>query len=67
MWGEAGRRGRNWRVEETGLDLGRKERAERHRRLKEERTGALEERRLSGLAQRQEAAIAASAAVGKRA
>lgn len=66
MWGEAGRRGRNWRVEEAGLDLGRTERAERHRRLKEERTGALEERRLSGLAQRQEAAIAASAAVGKR-
>ncbi|CAG8977237.1 hypothetical protein HYALB_00007933 [Hymenoscyphus albidus] len=66
MWGEGGRRGRNWRVEEPLLDLGRKERAERHLRLKVERSRALEERRQSGLAGRQEAAIAASTAVGKR-
>ena len=38
----------------------------RHRRLKEERLGALEERKMNLLQQRQEAAIAASTALGKR-
>jgi magnesium transporter len=45
MWGEAGRRGRNWRIAEEDLGVGRRERIERQRRLKEERLGALEERR----------------------
>jgi len=62
MWGEAGRRGRNWRVEEGELDIGRRERFERQRRLKEERFGALEDRRTHYLHQKQESAMLAAAA-----
>lgn len=61
MWGEDGRKGRNWRVADGELDLGRRERNERHRRLKEERLGALEERQKLMLAH--EAAIAEAAAL----
>ena len=47
MWGESGRRGPNWRhagsTMKNELDIGRNERMERHRRLKEERLMALEE------------------------
>lgn len=66
MWGEAGRRGRNWRVADGedihGLEVGRRERAERNRRLKEERGSALEEMRGQVLKQRQEMVIAANKA-----
>lgn len=63
MWGEDGRKGRNWRVADGELDLGRRERNDRHRRLKEERLGALEERQKLMLAH--EAAIAEAAALKK--
>jgi magnesium transporter len=66
MFAEAGAKGREWITDDTGLQLGRRERELRHRRLKEERHGALEERRMSLLQQRQDAAIAASAALVKR-
>lgn len=59
MWGEAGSKGRNWRVAEEDLGVGRRERNERQRRLKEERLGALEERRQK---QHETGLIAASAA-----
>ncbi|TVY47215.1 Mitochondrial inner membrane magnesium transporter [Lachnellula occidentalis] len=70
MWGEAGRKGRNWRVAEEDLGVGRRERNERQRRLKEERLGALEERRqkqhetgvvAASVAHRENAAAAARA------
>ena len=58
MWGESGRRGPNWRHAESAmkseLDIGRNERMERHRRLKEERLMALEEQRGNLMRQRQE-------------
>ena len=66
MFGESGTRGRDWRNDDSGLDLGRRDRHERHRRLKEERLGALEESRMNLLQQRQEAAVVASAALGKK-
>jgi magnesium transporter len=66
MFAESGTKGRDWITDDTGLQLGRREREMRHRRLKEERLGALEERRMNLLQQRQEAAITASAALGKR-
>ena len=44
MWGESGRRGPNWRHAESSmkgeLDLGRRDRYERQRRLKDERASA---------------------------
>jgi magnesium transporter len=47
MWGESGRRGPNWRHAESSmkgeLDLGRRDRFERQRRLKDERASAHEE------------------------
>lgn len=50
MWGESGRKGPNWRHAEGNvngeLDLGRRDRAERQRRLKQERASAHEEIRL---------------------
>jgi len=58
MWGEGGRRGRNWRDE----DLANRERGERSRRLKEERFEALEERRADIIKQKHDLAIAAAAA-----
>lgn len=62
MWGESGRRGPNWRHAESGvkgeLDVGRRERFERHRRLKEERASAQEDI----LQQRLDLAMAAKAA-----
>ena len=61
MWGESGRRGPNWRHAESAmkseLDIGRNERMERHRRLKEERLMALEEQRGNVMKQRQELAM----------
>jgi magnesium transporter len=61
MWGEAGRRGRNWRVAEGELEIGRRDRIERQRRLREERSGALEDRRSSYLHQKHESAMIAAA------
>ena len=61
MWGEAGRRGRNWRIAEEDLGIGRRERIERQRRLKEERLGALEERRQK----QHETGVIAAAAVAR--
>ena len=71
MWGESGRRGPNWRhagsTMKNELDIGRNERMERHRRLKEERLMALEEVRGHVLKQKQEQAMMAAAhAKGKR-
>lgn len=44
MWGESGRRGRNWRMaDHRELDLGSRDRLERSRRLREERLGARED------------------------
>lgn len=47
MWGESGRRGPNWRHAENNmkgeLDVGRRDRYERQRRLREERASAHEE------------------------
>jgi magnesium transporter len=68
MWGEGGRRGRNWRDEDLvnrELEAGRKERYERARRLKEDRIAALEDGRLQLLQQRQDHAMAAAAAAKK--
>lgn len=52
MWGEGGRRGRNWREESHDralvnkeIEAGRRERLERHQRLKDERFGAIEDMR----------------------
>lgn len=63
MWGESGRRGPSWRHAESGmkgeLDLGRRERFERHRRLKEERASAHEDMR-GHLLQQKELAMVAS-------
>jgi magnesium transporter len=65
MWGESGRRGPNWRhagsAMKSELDIGRNERMERHRRLKEERLMALEEVRGNIMKQRQEMAMMAAA------
>ncbi|KAE9380194.1 cora-domain-containing protein, partial [Stipitochalara longipes BDJ] len=60
MWGEGGRKGRNWRDEEFGAV--NRERGERSRRLKEERAEALEERRAELLRQRHDQAMAVAAA-----
>jgi magnesium transporter len=60
MWGEGGRKGRNWRDE--GFGIVNRERGERSRRLKEERAEALEERRAELVRQRHDLAIAAAAA-----
>jgi len=64
MWGESGRRGPNWRSIESAmkheLDIGRYERMERHRRLKEERLSALEEVRGNVINKKQEPAVAQS-------
>jgi magnesium transporter len=61
MWGEAGRRGPNWRHTESGmqgeLDIGRRERLERQRRLKEDRAMAHESIREHLLHQKQELAM----------
>ena len=68
MWGEAGRRGRNWRVADaeaanSELEAGRRERNDRHRRLKEDRWGAtLEGMRGQALQQKHDHAIAAAVA-----
>lgn len=60
MWGESGRKGPSWRHPDGGvkgeLDIGRRERFERHRRLKEDRASAHEDRLLQ---QKQEQDIAA--------
>lgn len=65
MWGESGRRGPNWRSIEGAmkqeLDIGRHERMERHRRLKEERLSALEEVRGNVVNKKQELALTAQA------
>lgn len=45
MGGEGARRGRSWRAIEDEQGVGRRERMERQRRLKEERFAALEDRR----------------------
>jgi magnesium transporter len=71
MWGESGRRGPNWRYAESAmkneLDIGRNERMERHRRLKEERLMALEEVRGHAMKHKQELAMMAAAyAKGKK-
>jgi magnesium transporter len=62
MWGEGGRRGRNWRDEDLDKGIANRERGERSRRLKEERAEALEERRAELMRQRHDLAIAAAAA-----
>ncbi|CZR51533.1 related to inner membrane magnesium transporter MRS2, mitochondrial precursor [Phialocephala subalpina] len=63
MWGEGGRRGRNWRDEDldralvhSELEAGRAETRERHRRMKEQKLAALEEMRSQQMRQRQEQA-----------
>jgi magnesium transporter len=60
MWGEDGRKGRNWRDEDLGVV--NRERGERSRRLKEERAEALEERRAELQRQRHDHAMTAAAA-----
>jgi magnesium transporter len=69
MWGESGRKGPNWRHADGrlrgDLDLGRRERSERQRRLKEERYHALEDMRASSLQPTQENVLVSST-VGKR-
>jgi magnesium transporter len=62
MWGEGGRRGRNWREEDLDIGIANRERGERSRRLKEERAEALEERRAELMRQRHDLAITAAAA-----
>jgi magnesium transporter len=65
MWGEGGRRGRNWRDEDLvnrDLEAGRKERYERARRLKEDRLIAMEEGRLQLLQQKHDHALSAAVA-----
>ena len=61
MWGESGRKGPSWRHAEGGvkgdLDIGRRERMERQRRLKEERASAQEDAR-GHLSQQQRQALA---------
>jgi magnesium transporter len=63
MWGESGRRGPNWRSIESAmkheLDIGRHERMERNRRLKEERLSALEDVRSGVMRKGQEMAVLA--------
>ena len=63
MWGESGRRGPNWRSIESAmkqeLDIGRHERMERNRRLREERLSALEEVRGNIMRKGQEMAVMA--------
>ncbi|KAF8859371.1 cora-domain-containing protein [Acephala macrosclerotiorum] len=63
MWGEGGRRGRNWRDEDLDralvhreLEAGRAETRERHRRMKEQKLATLEEMRSQQMKQRQEQA-----------
>jgi magnesium transporter len=65
MWGEGGRRGRNWRDEDLDKGIANRERGERSRRLKEERAEALEERRAELIRQRHDLAIAAAAKAAK--
>lgn len=64
MWGESGRRGPSWRHAESGmggeLDAGRRDRFERHRRLREERASAQEDIRGQLLHQKDLAMIASS-------
>lgn len=60
MWGEGGRKGRNWRDEDLGVM--NRERGERSRRLKEERAEAMEEKRVELMRQRHDQAMAAAAA-----
>jgi len=65
MWGEGGQRGRNWRDEDVvsrELEVGRKERHDRARRLKEDRVAALEDSRLALMQKKQDHVIAAAAA-----
>lgn len=69
MWGESGRRGPSWRHAESKkgamrseLDIGRNERVERYRRLREERLGALVEVRGNNNAVRQKQEVAVVAA-----
>jgi magnesium transporter len=61
MWGESGRKGPSWRHADGGLrgelDLGRRERVERQRRLKEERLNAMEDMRAGASLQKQELAL----------
>ena len=70
MWGESGRRGPNWRhtesITRSELEIGRNERKERHRRLKEERLHALEEVRGNFMKQKQEWAMIAAATARAR-
>ena len=71
MWGESGRRGPNWRSIESAmkheLDIGRHERMERNRRLKEERLSALEEVRSHVTNKKQDLALMAQAHARKTA
>jgi magnesium transporter len=60
MWGEGGRKGRNWRDEDLGVM--NRERGERSRRLKEERAEAMEEKRAELMRQRHDQAMAVAAA-----
>lgn len=69
MWGEGGRRGRNWRDEDLDralvhreLEAGRQETRERHRRMKEQKLIALEEMRNEMMKQRHELVMAKAAA-----
>ncbi|KUJ23527.1 cora-domain-containing protein [Mollisia scopiformis] len=66
MWGEGGRRGRNWRDEDLDraivhreIEAGRAETRERHRKMKEQRLAAMEEMKAQMIRQRQEAAMQA--------
>ena len=68
MWGEGGRRGRNWNDEDLDraiatreIEAGRRDGRERHRRLREERVAALEDGTAEWLKQKQGVAIAAAA------
>jgi magnesium transporter len=64
MWGEGGRKGRNWRDEDLGIM--NRERGERSRRLKEERAEAMEEKRAEMLRQRHDQALASAAKSAKK-
>jgi magnesium transporter len=70
MWGESGRKGPNWRSIESAmkheLDIGRHERMERQRRLKEERLSALEEVRGNVMKQRHELTMMAHSYAKKK-
>jgi magnesium transporter len=69
MWGEGGRRGRNWNDDDLDrglasreIELGRREGRERHKRLREEKMAALEDGRAELIRQKRDNAIAAAVA-----